>query len=169
VPVFSFFAGTHTPGIIIITSVSETIRKPPLVKAYTALKTKKNKIGAKRFSIWRMEFLHLLQCGTITTLISSDDCTLQCGMWLWNHNSEFTKWQHPAMWYVGSGMTCHWIRPNFRHIGILHLVSISTPHRSRHGHSVPVCDILSKSNHTRQKKMTLLSIFNMPYLSHLRL
>ena len=28
------------------------------------------------------------------------DCTLQCGIWLWNHNSEFTKWQHPVMWYV---------------------------------------------------------------------
>jgi len=39
-------------------------------------------------------------CGTITTLISSDDCTLQCGMWLWNRDSEFTKWQHPAMRYV---------------------------------------------------------------------
>jgi len=26
------------------------------------------------------------------TLISPDDCTLQCGMWLWNHDSEFTKW-----------------------------------------------------------------------------
>ena len=23
-----------------------------------------------------------------------------CGMWLWNRDSEFTKWQHPAMWYV---------------------------------------------------------------------
>ena len=23
--------------------------------------------------------------------------TLQCGMWLCNHYSEFTKWQHPAM------------------------------------------------------------------------
>jgi len=99
------------------------------------------------------------------TLISPGDCTLQCGMWLWNRDSEFTKWQHPAMWYVGlgwhaiefaqwqhpamwhvalqswhwirqvaapsnaaggSGMTCHWICPNVRHIGILHLVSIST-------------------------------------------
>ena len=38
-----------------------------------------------------------MQCGTITTLISSGDCTLQCGMWLWNRDSEFTKWQHPAM------------------------------------------------------------------------
>jgi len=30
-------------------------------------------------------------------LILPDDCTLQCGMWLRNHDSEFTKWQHPAM------------------------------------------------------------------------
>ena len=30
--------------------------------------------------------------------------TLQCGMWLWNRNSEFTKWQqHLAMWYVALG------------------------------------------------------------------
>jgi len=31
------------------------------------------------------------------TLILPGDCTLQCGMWLWNRDSEFTKWQHPAM------------------------------------------------------------------------
>jgi len=29
--------------------------------------------------------------------------TLQCGMWLWDHDSEFTKWQQPAMWYVALG------------------------------------------------------------------
>jgi len=29
--------------------------------------------------------------------------TLQCGMWLWNHDSEFTKWQHTAMWQVAVG------------------------------------------------------------------
>jgi len=34
------------------------IRKPPLVKAQTALKTKKIKYGEKLFLIWRMEFLH---------------------------------------------------------------------------------------------------------------
>ena len=28
---------------------------------------------------------------------------LQCGMRLWNHDSEFTKWQHAAMWYVALG------------------------------------------------------------------
>jgi len=40
---------------------------------------------------------YTLKCGTITTLISSGDLTLQYGMWLWNRDSEFTKWQHPAM------------------------------------------------------------------------
>ena len=48
----------------------------------------------------------------------------------------------------GSGMTSHWNRPNVPHIGILHLVSISTCH------SAPVSEILSKSDHPRQKKMT---------------
>ena len=28
---------------------------------------------------------------------------LQCGMWLWNRDSEFTKWQHTAMWQVVLG------------------------------------------------------------------
>ena len=36
---------------------------------------------------------YTLQCG----MISLGESTLQCGMWLWNHDSEFTKWQHPAM------------------------------------------------------------------------
>jgi len=43
---------------------------------------------------------YTLQCDTIVTLISPGDCTLQglkCGMWLWNRDSEFTKWQHPTM------------------------------------------------------------------------
>ena len=39
-----------------------------------------------------------LKCGTIMALISPGDCTLQCDMWLWNHDSEFTTWQHPDMW-----------------------------------------------------------------------
>ena len=61
-------------------------------------------------------------------------------------------------------MTCHWIRPNVRHIGILHLVSISTHHRSPH-----VCEILSKSDHPQQKKNDVMSIFNMADISHLGL
>jgi len=54
----------------------------------------------------------------------------------------------------GSGMTCHWIRPNVRHIWILHLVSISTIALQSTCHSAPVCEILSKSDHTQHKKMT---------------
>jgi len=46
---------------------------------------------------------YTMQCDTIMTLISLGDCTLQCGMWLWNHDSKFTKWQHPVMWYVALG------------------------------------------------------------------
>jgi len=140
-----------------------------------------------------MEFF-TLQCDTIMTLISLGDCTLPCGMWLWNRDSELTKWQHPAMWYVAlgwhaiefvrwqhpamwhvaleskhwirqaappcsvagdSGMTCHWICPNVRHIRILQLVSISTTMSSSQStcHSAPISEILSKSDHPRQKKM----------------
>jgi len=103
-----------------------------------------------------------------------DSYTLQCqcGMWLWNRDSEFTKWQHSAMWHValeswqwihqvaalcnmagGSGMTCHWIRPNVRHIRILHLVSISATSPQSTCHSAPVTEKLSKLDHPRQKKM----------------
>ena len=83
---------------------------------------------------------------------------------------------HPAMWHDvaleswqwinqvattcnvirGSGMTCHWIRPNVRHIGILHLVSISTTPPQSTCHSALVSEILSKSDHPRQKKITSL-------------
>ena len=117
---------------------------------------------------------YTLQCGTIMTLISPGDCTLQCGMWLcllWNHDSEFTKWQHPVMWHValgswhwirqvaapckvagGARMTCHGIRPNVRHIGILHLVLRLTISPQSTCHSAPVCEILSKLDHPQQKK-----------------
>ena len=92
-------------------------------QSLNCIKTKK--YGEKRFLIWRMEFLHPV-------------------MWD-DHDIDFTRWPQPAMWHValeswqwihqvaapcnvirGSGMTCHWIRLNVRHIGILHLVSIST-------------------------------------------
>jgi len=128
------------------TSVSETIRKPPLVKAQTALKNHKIKYDEKRFSIWRMELLHP-------------------AMWR-DHDIDFARWLHPAMWHValeswqwihqvaapcsvagGSGMTCHGIRPNVRHIGIIYLVSIVTISPQSTCHSAPVCEILSKSDH----------------------
>ena len=93
------------------TSVSETIRKPSLIKAQTALRQEKNEIWRKRFSMWRTEFLHPA---------------------IWHdHDNDFARWLHPAMWHVTlesgqwihqvavslpcnvkcvSGMTCHRIR-----------------------------------------------------------
>jgi len=29
--------------------------------------------------------------------------TLQYGTWLWNRDSEFARWQHPAVWQVALG------------------------------------------------------------------
>jgi len=51
-----------------------------------------------------------------------------------------------------SGMTCHEIRPNVRHIGILHLVSILTISLQSTCHSALECEILSKSDHPQHKK-----------------
>jgi len=56
------------------------------------------------------------------TQILPGDCTLQCGMWLLNHDSEFTKWQHPAMWYVALGWHAiefaHWHHPAMWHVAL---------------------------------------------------
>ena len=133
--------------------------------------------------------------------------TLQCGMWLWNRDSEFTKWQHPAMCYIAlgwhatefalqqhpamwhvapeswhwirqvaartcsvagdPGITCHWIRPNVRLTGILLLVSTSAILPQSTCHSAPLCEILSKSDHPRQEKNDVKSIFKMADLRHL--
>ena len=82
------------------TSVSETIRKPPSSKPKLHKNTKK--YGEKPFSIWRMEFLHPAMWHDRDTDFARR-LHLQCGMWLWNRDSEFTKWQHPAMWYVALG------------------------------------------------------------------
>jgi len=78
-------------------------------------KNQKIKYGEKRFSIWRMKFLHPA---------------------MWHVALESWQWIHqvatPCNVIRGSEMTYHWIRPNVRHIGILYLFSISTHHRSRH-------------------------------------
>jgi len=81
----------------------------------------KKKCGEKRFLIWRITFLHAA-CGTIMTVLLPGDCTLQCGMWLWDHDSEFTKWQHPAMWYVALGWYAvdfaRWQHPAIWHVAL---------------------------------------------------
>jgi len=86
-----------------------------------------------------------LQCGTITTLISSGDCTLQCDMLVWNHDSEFTKWQHPAMWYVA----LEWHATEFAQTSAILEFYIWFPFR----HIIAVSKILSKLDHPRQNKI----------------
>ena len=75
-------------------------------------------------------------CGSEIVTVNSpiSGSTLRCDTWLWNHDIEFARWQHPAMWHVtlgsrhwirqvaapcnvagGLGITCHWIRPNVHH------------------------------------------------------
>jgi len=143
-------------------------------------------MAKKRFAIWRMEFLHPA---------------------MWHVALESWQWIHqvaaPCNVIRGSGMTCHWIRPNVCHIlnctltvpsywwatisarytclvspvllssfyifhyvfyerikwmdgwmdiGILHLISISITSPQSTCHYAPVSEILSKSDHLRQKK-----------------
>ena len=76
--------------IFVIASVSESIRKPPLDKPWTAFK--KIKYGEKRFFICRMEFLHPA---------------------MWHVALESWQWIHqvaaPCNVIRGSAMTCHLI------------------------------------------------------------
>ena len=74
-------------------------------------------------------------CGSrIMTVDSPSGSTLQCGRYLRDD--------------------IPWDSLNVRHIGILHLVSILTISPQLTCHSAPVCEILSKSDHPQQKKMT---------------
>jgi len=80
-----------------ITSVSETIRRPPLVKAQTALKTKKYNMAKNDFQYcgcnvarswhWFRQVSSPcnVACGTgIMTVNSPSGNTLQCDKWLWD-------------------------------------------------------------------------------------
>jgi len=71
---------------------------------------------------------YTLQCGKIMTLISSDDCTLQCGMphvalesWQWIH--QVTA---PCNVIRGSGITCRWISPVAAPCNVTHSSGIMT-------------------------------------------
>jgi len=90
---------------------------------------------------------------------------------VWHVALESWQWIHqvaaPCNVIRGSGMTCYWIRPNVRHIGILLLVSISTTSPQSTCHSAPVSEILSKSDHPQQEKNDVMLIFKKADLSHL--
>ena len=80
-------------------------------QSLNCIKTKKNKYSENYFQYggWNSQARHPAMYGMIMTLISPGDCTLQCGMWLWNRDSEFTKCQHLAIdtWLWETGMTYH--------------------------------------------------------------
>jgi len=113
---------------------------------------------------------YTLQCGTITTLIifrqvtapcnvtcgcgivtvnSPSGSTLQCDTWL-RDDMPLNSPKRPPYWNSTSGFHFH-----------------TSPQSTCH--SVPVCEILSKSDHPRQKKIDVMSFFKMADLSHLGL
>ena len=124
---------------------SHSSSKPKLHK-----KTKKNKIWRK--TIFNMADGILTPCNVAQS-------------WHWHVALESWQWIHqvaaPCNVICGSGMTCHRIRPNIRHIGILHLVSILTISPQSTCHSAPVCEILSQLDRND------MSILKMADLSHL--
>ena len=74
-------------------------------------------------------------CGSgIVTVNSPSGSTLQCDTWLWD-DTPLNSPKRPPYWNFTSGFH-------------FHTSAQSTCH------SVPVCEILSKSDHPRQKKMT---------------
>ena len=81
-------------------------------------------------------------------------CNVAMCLWLWNHDSEFTKWQHPAMWYVALG----WHAIEFAQTSAIleFYIWFPFPHITAVDMSfcTSLCEILSKSDHPQQKKMT---------------
>jgi len=109
-------------------------------------KTKKYNMARNEFQ-YGIRNSYTLQCGTVMTLISSGDCTLQCDTWLLESWQLIHQVAAPCNATRSSGMTYHWIRPNVRHIGVLLLVSISTISQQSTCHSAPVCKIFIKISH----------------------
>jgi len=128
---------TFTPIPACINKCIEDDTKPPIAEAQTALGKQKIKYGEKRFPIWRMEFFHPAMWH------------VAMGSWHWIR-------QAAAPCNVAHGfMTCHWIRPNVRHIGILLPVSISTLSPQSTCHSASVCEIFIQFGTTHGRKITL--------------
>ena len=73
-------------------------------------------------------------CSEIVTVNSPSGSTLQCDTWLWD-DMPLNSPKRPPYWNSTSGFHFH-----------------TSPQSTCY--SVPVCEILSKSDHPRQKKMT---------------
>jgi len=88
---------------------------------------------------------------------------LHPAMWLWNCDSEFTKWQHPAVWYVALG----WHANKFAQTSAIleFYIWFPFPRFTAVDMSfcrLPVCEILSKSDHPWQKIMTSCRFSRLP-------
>ena len=111
--------------------------QPSMYNCTMCFKNKKNKIWRK--TIFNMADGILTPCNVacgsgIVTVNSPSGSTLQCDTWLWD-DMPLNSPKHPSYWNSTSGFHFH------------------TSPQSR-CHSVPVCEILSKSDHGWQKKMT---------------
>ena len=160
------------------------IRKPPLVKAQTAFK-KHTKNKTWRKTIFNMADEIFTPCNVARLWHwfhqVTAPCNVICGSGMTRHwicrvaaplsvtvirssgiMALICQVAAPYSMAGGSGMTCDWIRPNVCHIGILHLDLISTISPQSTCHSAPVSEILSKSDHPRQKKMTPSWILGVP-------
>ena len=79
---------------------------------------------------------------------------LQCDTWLCDHDIEFARWQHPAMWQVALG----WHAIEFAQTSAIlefhtwFRFRFRPYHRSRHVILHQSAKFLSKSDHPRQKK-----------------
>jgi len=101
--------------------------KAAACQSLNCIKNKKNKNMAKKW-FFNMPDGILTPCN----VARSQHWFPSCGMWLWNRDNEFTKWQHPAMWHIAVG----WHAIEFAQMSAILefyiMVSISTHHHSRH-------------------------------------
>ena len=134
-----------------------------------------NVIAANRLSIYGMLVMYasrkpLLRCAgscNQSTLVPKLLCRIVGVIWKYfgNCHKKAPTWQVAAPCNVirGSGMTCHWIRQNVRHIGIW--FRFRPHHRSRHVilHQSPK---FYPNRTTSAEKNDIMSIFKMADLSH---
>jgi len=119
-------------------------------QSLNCIKNKKNN------KIWRKTIFNMAGDRILTP------CNVACGSGIVTVNSANGRVTR------GSGMTCHWIRPNVRHIGILHLVWISTTSSQLTCHSAP-CSLRNfiQIGPPSAEKNDVMSIFKIADLSHL--
>ena len=139
-------------------------------QSLNCIKNKKNNMAKNDFQygVWNSTPCNV-PCGTITTLISSGDCTLQCGMWLWNRDSKFIKWQHPAMWYVAQGWHAIEFVQTSAILEFYFYIWFPFPHIT--AVDMPFCTSLQNFIQIGppSAEKNIMLIFKMAYLSHLGL